>query len=125
MQQPRVTRTQAIGLEEIGFDEVTDNVYHTKSDGHSQKGWGGETRNSNLTDFVTAPTLDEAIRWMREVKNVHVCVTLTNKNKWVSYLEYTKTGEFDESCGHCFTHHDQAQSAGLDAAIEYLKNQAK
>jgi hypothetical protein len=67
-----------------------------------------------------AMDIDKAIRWLREVKGVHVAILYNRiSNVWdyiVYYLDNTLS-----ATGYPF--HDHAQSAGLDTAIEYVKKQ--
>ena len=69
-----------------------------------------------------AMDIDKAIRWMREVKGVHVAVDVIDKNEFYYELQLVEDGNvisFNSIKGG----HDIAQSAGLDAAIEYVKKQ--
>ena len=67
-----------------------------------------------------AMNIDKAIRWLREVKGVHVAILYNRiSNVWdyiVYYLDNTLSATGYPS-------HDHAQSAGLDTAIEYVKKQ--
>jgi len=67
-----------------------------------------------------AMDIDKAIRWLREVKGVHVCVKpLTPSMKvWTCSVYHKDIESLTE-----YPAHDLAQSAGLDAAIDYLKKQ--
>ena len=67
----------------------------------------------------TYPDIDKAIRWMREVKGVHVAV-LPAHDKWYYIV---CVGDNDTIEDGAYQSHDLAQSAGLDAAIEYVKRE--
>jgi hypothetical protein len=66
-------------------------------------------------------SVDEAIRWLRESKGVHVWVSKTCIGTY-HYDGVHKRDLVIEDIGG-YRNHDLAQSAGLDAAIEYLKKQ--
>jgi hypothetical protein len=67
-----------------------------------------------------AMDIGKAIRWLREVKGMHVAILYNRiSNVWdyiVYYLDNTLSATGYPS-------HDHAQSAGLDTAIEYVKKQ--
>lgn len=107
----RVTEQQALGLRDIGYVVI----YPTDMNG-----------NKFGTDKDYLPHIDSAIRWMREVKGVHVYADRSadkSQRYWAYTLQWIKTGyNMAQSC-HIYPSHDLAQSAGLDAAIEYVKKQ--
>lgn len=114
----RVNKSQAIGLSEIGFDEPCLGVYPRGSDElliKPSRQW-----NSTTNMYISAPTLDQAIRWLRENKGAHVAILYNRiSNVWdyiVYYLDNTLSATGYPS-------HDHAQSAGLDTAIDYVKKQ--
>jgi hypothetical protein len=112
-----VTKQQALSLKELGFDETCSGIYPMDSDELIFK----PTRkwNSCTNIHVSAPTVDDAIRWLREVKGVHVAILYNRiSNVWdyiVYYLDNTLSATGYPS-------HDHAQFAGLDTAIDYVKN---
>jgi len=69
-----------------------------------------------------AMDIDKAIRWLRENKGVHVYAD--SSRNWCTWYPVVvpKGGSFDTGT-EGFDTHDLAQSAGLDAAIDYLLKQ--
>jgi len=101
----RVTEQQALGLRDIGYIVI----YPTDMNG-----------NKFGADMDYLPTLDDAIRWLRQAKGAHVAILYNRiSNVWdyiVYYLDNTLSATGYPS-------HDHAQSAGLDTAIDYVKKQ--
>lgn len=80
-----------------------------------------EQQNKELQSIgceYTYPDIDKAIRWMREVKGVHVAA-LPAHDGW-HYMVYYG---YNTLSATGYPYHDHAQSAGLDAAIEYVKKE--
>jgi len=70
----------------------------------------------------TYPDIDKAIRWMREVKGVHV-YAITNEGYWGFNAQHISSGKNIAFSHYYYQSCDAAQSAGLDAAIEYVKKE--
>jgi hypothetical protein len=118
MNTPRVSREQAEGLKKVGYDVPTPHYYCEHIVYGVLEETGDECDYNNGYSFHwSRPTLDEAARWLREVKGWHVEV-LRVESGWLSFIvPQTKS----ISCGE-FTTHDLAQFAGIDLILKKLTN---
>jgi len=125
MNTPRVSREQAELLKKVGYDVPTWKYYD--ADGllvtlyrDAPYNFNGET----IVRNYSAPTLDEATRWLREVKGWHVktqpisidtgiCIWEADVIHVPAYLLYiTAYGDT----------HDLALSAGIDLILKKLND---
>lgn len=118
MNTPRVSREQAEWLKKVGYDVPAWKYYN--ADGllvtlyrDAPYNFNGET----IVRSFSAPTLDEAARWLREVKGWHVYCTTCN-GRWQSYVIDMRTDEREFVNG--FPTHDLALSAGIDLILKKL-----
>ena len=58
-------------LKEKGFDENCAALYDLRTGEISQQGVGYVFNNSQWENFITAPTLQLAMKWLRELHNLH------------------------------------------------------
>lgn len=110
-----LTEQQALGLREIGYDLKCEH-FELVPYGKPFSGY----------EKLYYPDIDKAIRWLREVKGVHVAASTNEQHSgWICNLQvkgqYEPISVIDEDCPSKY--HDLAQSAGLDAAIEYVKKE--
>ena len=115
-------------LKEAGFDwEVNTCRYNSSPDKVSSNG----TLTSNFNGYafgciaISAPTLDVAQRWLREVKNFDIYVCPTNGLYFVhirKYLEPVETKcEYSEYPNQFVCHtYEEAQEAGIKKALEII-----
>ena len=61
-------------LKEKGFDENCAALYHLRTGKIIQQGVGYVFKNSQWENFVSAPTLQMAMKWLREVHNILLVV---------------------------------------------------
>lgn len=61
-------------LKEKGFDENCAALYDLRTGEINQQGVGYVFNNSQWENFITAPTLQMAMKWLREVHNLTVDV---------------------------------------------------
>ena len=125
MNQPRVSREQAEMLKKVGYDvkchahyECTKKEeklieYSIRENWNTDDTFGMRVK----TLYYSAPTLDEAARWLREVKGWHVEV-LRVESGWLSFA-VPKTKSI--TCGE-FPTHDLALSAGIDLILKKLED---
>ena len=123
-----VTFEQAVRLKELGFDWITANFYDLEN---PQEGCitGRIPQDWNVMAFITlasAPTLAQAQKWLREVKDVILVANIKFHKGKVKYSWYIVTDNGDR--GICddieksiFDTYEQALSAGINKAIELLK----
>jgi len=71
-----------------------------------------------VDDFV-CPTLDQALRWFRNVKGLHGHVGRSYHSTWSYFIERIENGN-DIDFKHDFQDHDVCQSALVSRIIEIL-----
>ena len=62
-------------LKEKGFDENCAALYDLKTGKMANRGVGYVFNNSQWDNFITAPTLQMIMKWLREVHGLHIEVT--------------------------------------------------
>ncbi len=121
MNTPRVNREQAEGLKKVGYDvKVTGRYsatfYHEEPiDDYVMYNW-----NISSVNF-SAPTLDEAARWLRDVKGWHVAVDTTGMG-WYLFCTEIEVGDMVLPTKNNFPTHDLALSAGIDLILKKLED---
>lgn len=119
MQLNLVSFEQATALKNLGFPALSADWSYRND---------GELYNFVDDDgYVTAaPTLELAAKWFREEKEIIFCPTIVMFYDEVQYSIneiYNGTGRCIGVCGHkLYNTYEQALSAGVDKAIEILKN---
>ena len=129
MQLQRVTKAQAERLKKLGFDWGTDRFYFNGRDGWIEIDLEQhEISNHNAIEsdkYLSAPTIQHALMWLREVKVVHVAVFLA-RNIWYYVLStHNSVGWFLPMDSNSSATHALAESAGLDAALDWLEQNEK
>lgn len=116
----------ALVLKELGFDRPTE-FYFTKEDAPKSMVWRkrAEVLNHNgdagLPPKVSAPTLYEAAKWLREVKNWSVRVNYSRENReWFYDILNMETGDYDDGGDCYFQSYEEAFSAGVSAILSKL-----
>lgn len=66
-------------LKDKGFDENCAALYDLRTGEISQQGVGYVFNNSQWENFITAPTLQMAMKWLREVHNIAISVYVFNR----------------------------------------------
>ena len=61
-------------LKEKGFDENCAALYNLRNGEFCEKQTGYVFNNSQWDSFITAPTLQMAMKWLREVHNIFICI---------------------------------------------------
>ena len=126
-QEPRVPKEIAINLKELGFDWRINSFYFKRKD-YVQKINLECDHNSLIPIRYSAPTLNQAIDWLRDVKNVSV--EITSRYGYPNIFWEIHISDFNE-IDHCedldisFTDYNKAQLKGIEEAINYLKNKVK
>lgn len=120
MNEPRVTKDQAIRLKAAGFDWVVEDCYLLNSSIYKPMG----VANWNwYKDYISRPTLSRVCDWLRDVKGWHVIACPENDFiKW-AFLALKK--DADDAIGGKtdFTTHDLALSAGIDEVLNRLEKE--
>lgn len=128
-----VTYEQAIKLKQLGFDKETDYVYMVTAAGEptiflSTSEFFNASLHKFCNEYCFAPTLAQAQKWLREVKNIYVF-----SNKAIAFPSILK-GKFyweiinqeNERIAQCYScdlkdTYEEALLDGIDKAIQILK----
>lgn len=124
-----VTFEQAIKFKELGFDWKCYTFYH--GDNWCGLSHSGMCENHNMFEkCVSAPTLSQAQKWMREVKNIHLEIKYMSNPQyepWVGKVviieNYPKPNTIID-IDTCDTY-EEALSICIDKALEILKQEKK
>ena len=125
MKEDFVTYEQAVQLKELGFDRDTD-YYYSGYDKQLYSRWmpNGFDYNEPPTP---APTLSQAQKWLREVKETYVEARLrwskSNEVKFEANIGWPVLSDpsFFTHLSTLFDTYEAALSAGVDEALECLK----
>ena len=121
-----VSFKQAKDLKELGFDWECNRFYNSTLN-EDINGWLS-CENFNNSDYsISAPTLAQAQKWLREEKKIDVIVFLSyprgeRKYHYGIHRQFPFLNYVDDY------HHDTyelALSAGIDKALELLKEENK
>lgn len=126
-----VTFEQAVKLKEFGFDWRCNHYYQDNNQSLHPNFYRDFNKHDKLyTDdeelkkvtLSSAPTLSQAQKWLREVKNIVVLVTCNldyeKGHEWYWFVDK----DFDiEDPEHKYSTYEQALSAGIDKTLELLK----
>ena len=106
-------------LKEKGFDEATMGIYY--KDG-TFKLLCLNTWNSKFVTPISAPTLQMAMKWLREVHNIKVNIFYNNSNYTIEYFEpntQTGVGKF-VFIGDGYHVYEEACEAAIKYCLENL-----
>lgn len=107
-------------LKEKGFNETCDNYYDQSSDEPQQLTL--DEMYYSYDEFIKAPTLQMAMKWLREVHNIAMNIgwgeIFENKFQWWCIILNIKDGSILRESEYCATYEE-----AVEAAIKYcLKN---
>lgn len=119
-------------LKEKGFDEYCKSVYHVglvcsvASLGyHDNEGYGeviDEKQNSDFGKYdnaISAPTLQMAMRWLREVHNI--AIETEWEHLWYAYIKPMTSKPFEEDLYQCeSSKYEEACEAAIRYCLENL-----
>ena len=75
-------------LKEKGFDEVCYNYYEPLKHCLNQIKTPWTNKDGESYGVITAPTLSQVLKWLREEKRIYVGAEWVNKKgKWVGYVD--------------------------------------
>ena len=113
-------------LKEKGFDEKAKS-YFTDDGLAGYKFGNGEKSNSELDEcFYSRPTLQMAMKWLREVHNLeiypyHNNSTIYNSKWWIEIIEYPNSvSEYESGKDEEFDTYEEACEAGIKYCLENL-----
>lgn len=128
-----VTFEQAVQLKKLGYNKGSYNFYLFDKAKETEDSLTehGKFDNWNLLDhlnlhigYATAPTVSEALDWIREEKGIPCSVHLEfeeNNKEWFYYGEYGIKGDNRIYDTETFDTHSLASSTLLDAVLNYLE----
>jgi len=118
MKENRVTKAQAINLKRLGYDEY--GTYFYKNDDSPETEPQTWVIRGKPKTLIPAPTISDAIQWMWDKFGVNIVVWQVDPNEWMYEKYYEDSGSLANGS---FPTRPAAQSAGLDAAIQYKLKQ--
>ena len=128
MTTPLTTFEQAVKLKEVGFDWEVINFFTKYKDEpeHPHVLMVPGNRNYNCFSIsdrqcISCPTVDEAVRWLRDVKGLHISTRQIRIQYWRYEIQFLKEGgSVIEEIEYLKTY-DQALSAGITEAFKHVK----
>ena len=124
----------SLALKECGFNEPCLTFYDTNKelgralDSDNFNHLGETYQGEWFTDTISAPTLWQAQKWLREKKKIDVLVyncacgylwEVSKATNGTGLILFDEKGD-DENSG-CWTSYEAALSAGIAAALELIK----
>lgn len=110
-------------LKEKGFDEACYNYYEPLKHCLSELKTQFTNKEGEYYGIITAPTISQVLKWLREKKGWIIVVRLYSTNGWYWFIQ-DKNGELKSShlasCDDCFATYEQAAIAGIEYAIDNL-----
>ena len=106
-------------LKEKGFDENCAELYHLRTGEIIQQGVGYVFHNSQWENFVSAPTLQMAMKWLREVHSIDISIAVRFWNKDEDAL--VKSWKYTVYCTDEIENFGQSNTyeEACEAAIKY------
>ena len=108
-------------LREAGFKWKCKSLYD------SQDNYNGITLTPSFTNWnvpnksdYSAPTLDVAQRWLREVHHLHITIFSSSQESWMFRITKQHQNLEDGVYGEDFCTYEEAQEAGIKKAFELI-----
>lgn len=106
-------------LKEKGFDEYCG---YYSSDGEY---WGYYTYNHRGKDYISAPTLQMAMKWLREEKDVQIEISIVGTDTWKSPTKWMygfrcQTKDVIDRRNADFSSYEEACEAAIKYCLENL-----
>lgn len=138
MEEKYVSYSQAVKLKELGFDWDCTHYYNDNDNNpkhpyeveprcfgmyHISYDFNYDDSNELFEELTSAPRLDQAQKWLRDTKELHVLPRLENVNKpdYVCIVTLMRKEIIRiTNNGSYFPNYELALSAGIDAALELL-----
>ena len=123
-----VTYEQAVKLKELGFKYPCNHYYSLDSGLLHEETENDQTNyiHCNSKYLISAPTMSQAVKWLREVKGVKVYVKPLFSSEeyeyWISFKFRGYGGDEDYGVKDSW---ENALSAGIDQAFKLLKEEIK
>lgn len=74
----------------------------------------------NYMEQYSAPTLDVAQRWLREVHHLHITIFSSSQESWMFRITKQHQSLEDGVYGEDFYTYEEAQEAGINKALEKI-----
>lgn len=125
-------------LKEKGFDEYCKSVYHVGSicsvaslGYHDNEGYGAVIEEKQNSDFgkydnaISAPTLQMAMKWLREEKDVQIEISIVGTDTWESPTKWMygfrcQTKDIIDRRNADFSSYEEACEAAIKYCLENL-----
>lgn len=111
-----VTYDLALKLKDKGFNWICSHYYRTKCKDlfmvFPSEDW------SNTEERINAPTISQVLKWLREEKNTHIIVEITN-NGWY-YTVYPKVSFRNSKLKIISFENKESYEKAAIAGIEYV-----
>jgi hypothetical protein len=119
MEQNRVSLQQAKMLKEVGYDVPCAYVYSNRD---REIVLNYEESNSENSENISRPTLNEVCDWLREVHGLHVYAVYFLL-QWKSLIQDLRSFDIGTRIGEIMPKntYQQALSAGIDLALSHIK----
>lgn len=134
MKEDFATYEQSVKLKELGFDWEVEHFYGLNESNEPKlcklpDALGGQDNHNKYHDSFSAPTLAQVQKWLRE-KEIEVGVFAEfdgeiRTGQWVWLMRKFDTHLYDTVFPEDISYdtYEEALSAGIDKAIEFLKTQ--
>ena len=109
-------------LKEKGFDEATLGYYLDDKDKLYFDRFSDDW-NSNHVGYISAPTLQMAMKWLREVHNLHIEVFITTNHlmfQWKIYRTENTSLYFAGTSLSYYEKYEEACEAGINYCLRNL-----
>ena len=105
-------------LKEAGFEWEIKTFYFMDQLGETML---GDAKNHNFSNqFISAPTLEVAQRWLREVKNTHIEVSPDSTMSTYIYNILLSWDKFWLGSPISYSTYEEAQEGGIKKALEII-----
>ena len=128
MKEEYVTYEQAVKLKELGFDWKVERSYTDVIKESAREEWDEEECQwCTVYDIHSCPKprLDQAQKWLREVKHIYVYPEINCLKKWFAKAVDMERNEDLIWDGTMFDTYELALSVGIDKALEILTDNPK
>lgn len=131
MNEDFVSYEQAVKLRECGFDWKCREYYTPNKDLGSTteaddfNSLGSFIKGEWFSDCISAPTLWQAQKWLREVHHISIRVNyIADERRWFADWLNLGSGEYDDT-DTTFDTYEEALEDGITAALELIEKKGE
>lgn len=106
-------------LKEKGFDEACYNYYEPLKHCLSELKTQFTNKEGEYYGIITAPTISQVLKWLRDEKGIHVCIALGEFSDWMYDVSRIDGNMFCKAEDD-FKSYEQAVLAGIEYTIDNL-----